>query len=277
MKYFYLRNEDFEEKFSIEVSKYGFNIKSCGNVISSIKIGNKNEILYQFLNSNPPILWFVDGASIEGNIFVELKNNELETFMVKDAIIWNWEELGVDITVESQLDKTTKQKKENSIQFNVIKRLKDEGDYSIIFDDDGSGEIADIVAIAEEENDIRIDLFHCKYSHGKKPGSRVADLYEVCGQADKSVYWKQDSVGMIDRMIDREIKRNNPSRFEKGDIDKLNIIKNKLYLHRATLNIYIVQPGVKIDKITEDMKAILSTSYSYCMDTFSVPLRLICS
>ncbi|WP_302966714.1 DEAD/DEAH box helicase [Intestinibacter bartlettii] len=277
LKYFYLRNEDFEEKFSIEVSKYGFNIKSCGNVISSIKIGNKNEILYQFLNSNPPILWFVDGASIEGNIFVELKNNELETFMVKDAIIWNWEELGVDITVESQLDKTTKQKKENSIQFNVIKRLKDEGDYSIIFDDDGSGEIADIVAIAEEENDIRIDLFHCKYSHGKKPGSRVADLYEVCGQADKSVYWKQDSVGMIDRMIDREIKRNNPSRFEKGDIDKLNIIKNKLYLHRATLNIYIVQPGVKIDKITEDMKAILSTSYSYCMDTFSVPLRLICS
>ncbi len=85
LKYFYLRNEDFEEKFSIEVSKYGFNIKSCGNVISSIKIGNKNEILYQFLNINPPILWFVDGASIEGNIFVELKNNELETFMVKDA------------------------------------------------------------------------------------------------------------------------------------------------------------------------------------------------
>lgn len=278
LKYFYLRNEYFEEKFSIEVSKYGFNIKSCGNVTSSIKIGNKNEILLsQFLNSDPPVLWFVDGSSIEGNIFVELKNNELETFMVKDAIIWNWEELGVDITVESQLDKTTKQKKENSIQFSVIKRLKDEGDYSIIFDDDGSGEIADIVAIAEEENDIRIDLFHCKYSHGKKPGSRVADLYEVCGQADKSVYWKQDSVGMIDRMIYRETKRNNPSRFEKGDIDKLKIIKNKLYLHRATLNIYIVQPGVKIDEITEDMKAILSTSYSYCMDTFSVPLRIICS
>ena len=78
-------------------------------------------------------------------------------------------------------------------------------------------------------------------------------------------------------MIDREIKRNNPSRFEKGDIDKLNIIKNKLYLHRATLNIYIVQPGVKINEITEDMKAILSTSCSYCMDTFSVPLKLICS
>lgn len=278
LKYFYLKNEYFEEKFSIEVSEYGFNIKSHGNVTSSIKIGNKNDMLLsQFLNSNPPVLWFVDGSSIEGNVFVELKNNELKTFMVEDAAIWNWEELGVDITVESQLDKTTKQKKEDSIQFNVIKKLKNEGNYSIIFDDDGSGEIADIVAIAEEENNIKIDLFHCKYSHGKMPGSRVADLYEVCGQADKSVHWKQDGVGMIDRMMYRENKRDNPSRFEKGNIDKLKIIRNKLYLQRAMLNIYIVQPGVKIDKITSDMQAILSTSYSYCMDTFSVPLKLICS
>lgn len=278
LKYFYVRNDYFEEKFSIEINQNVYNIKSHGNVTSSIKIGNKNDaLLSTFFNENPPVLWFVDGSSIEGNIFVELKNKKLNTFMVQNAEVWNWEDLGVDITVESQLDKQTKQKKENSIQFNVIKKLKKEGNYSIIFDDDGSGEIADIVAIAEEENKIRIDLFHCKYSHGKKPGARVADLYEVCGQADKSVYWKQDSIGMIDRMVRREIKRDKPSRFELGDLEKLKIIRNKLFLQSAMLNICIVQPGVKIDEITDDMQTILSTSYSYCMDTFSVPLKIICS
>ncbi len=278
IKNFYIRNEYFEEKFSIEVGEFGYNIRSHGNVISSIKIGNKKEeLLSRYFKENLPTMWFVDGSSIEGNIFVKLKSNKLESFTEENVDTWDWNDLGVDITVESQLDKKTKQKKKNSIQFNVISQLKKYGDYTVIFDDDGAGEIADIVAIAEEDDKVRIDLYHCKYSHEKNPGSRVSDLYEVCGQADKSVSWKADSVGMIDRMIYRELRRESPSRFEIGDLDKLKTIKNKLFIQPAKLNIYIVQPGVKIDSITDDMQTILSTSSSYCMDTFSVPLKLICS
>ncbi|MDY0407117.1 hypothetical protein P5G51_018845 [Virgibacillus sp. 179-BFC.A HS] len=201
-------------------------------------------------------------------------------FPMSSIHMWDWEGLGADIKVESQLEKKTYFKKENSIQYNLIKELKRTGDYSVIFDDDGSGEIADIVAIAEQNASVHVDFFHCKYAHGKKPGKRVKDLYEVCGQADKSVFWKQNLVGMIDRMLYRERQRiieNKPSRFEMGDIQKLKTIKNKLLLQSSTLQIIIVQPGVKGSDITKDMHSILSTSHSYCMDTFSVPLKLICS
>lgn len=58
----------------------------------------------------------------------------------------------------------------------------------MIFDDDGSGEIADIVAFAEKDDEIILELYHCKYSNGKTPGGRINDLYEVCGQTEKSVF-----------------------------------------------------------------------------------------
>ena len=50
----------------------------------------------------------------------------------------------------------------------------------MIFDDDGSGEISDIIAIKTDNEIINIDLFHCKYSKEDLPGARIGDLYEVC-------------------------------------------------------------------------------------------------
>ena len=279
--YFSVKNEYFNERFSFEIKDDKFTFLSEGDVTSEIKIGNGSVIsLADYFQKNPTTIWFVDGASIQGNILVELKKEGITKFPNTSIYSWDWEDLGVDIKVESQLEKKTYNKKENSIQFNVIKELKREGDYGIIFDDDGSGEIADIVAIAEQENSIRIDFFHCKYAHGDKPGKRVGDLYEVCGQADKSVFWKQNPIGMVERMIYRESLRkrdSKPSRFEKGDIATLKAIKNKLLIQSMELQIIIVQPGVIGSEITNDMHSILSTSHSYCLDTFSVPLRLICS
>ncbi|WP_077319092.1 DEAD/DEAH box helicase [Virgibacillus proomii] len=279
--HFSVGNEYFKERFSFEIESKKTTFKSKGNVTTEIKIGNGTFVrLPDFFQNNSPTIWFVDGSSIQGNILVELKKEGLTEFPNSSIHYWDWESLGVDIKVESQRDQKTYDIRENSIQYNVIRELNGTGDYSIIFDDDGAGEIADIVAIAEQEKSIRIDFFHCKYSHRKKPGSRVGDLYEVCGQADKSVFWKQDPIGMIGRMIHREnlrIRENKPSRFEKGDITALKAIKNKLLIQPSELHIMIVQPGVNGAEITKEMHSILSTSHSYCLDTFSVPLKLICS
>ncbi|AJK64371.1 hypothetical protein KHU1_0402 [Bacillus amyloliquefaciens KHG19] len=279
--HFSVKNGHFNERFSFEIIDNKPLFRSKGDFTTEIKIGNGSKVsLIDFFNENPPTIWFVDGSSIQGNILVELNKEGITRFPKTSISSWDWLGLGVDIKIESQLEKKTFNKKENSIQYNVIKKLKNEGNYSIIFDDDGAGEIADIVAIAEKENKILIDFFHCKFAHGDKPGKRVGDLYEVCGQADKSVFWKQDPMGMIERMMYREklrIREQKPSRFEKGDIEKLKAIKNKLLIQSIDLKIIIVQPGVKASEITNDMHSILSTSYSYCLDTFSVPLKLICS
>ncbi|HFL3828708.1 TPA: hypothetical protein ACG3RW_004100, partial [Clostridioides difficile] len=106
------------------------------------------------------------------------------------------------------------------------------------------------------------------------------DLYEVCGQAEKSVSWKQKPIDLIDRIKYREVSRNKenkPSRFEIGDLHELSIIRKKLMRQKSNMNIYIVQPGVDSAKITPDMNSLLATSHSYCMDTFGIELKLICS
>ncbi len=41
--------------------------------------------------------------------------------------------------------------------------------FEIIINDDGSGEIADLVALRQENNEIILSLYHCKYS--SSPGS----------------------------------------------------------------------------------------------------------
>lgn len=279
--YFRVENENFIEKFIFEIKDKKCFVKSEGEVTNEIKIGNRpKENLATYLTEYPPTIWFVDGSSIQGNILVELNEKEITRFPASSIYSWDWEDMGVNIKIESQLDKETYNKKNNSIQYNVIKWLKEKGDYSIIFDDDGAGEIADIIAISEKEKSIIVKLFHCKYSQGEKPGRRVGDLYEVCGQADKSVFWKQNPIGMLERMFYRDrlrIIEDKPSRFEKGDRDLLKAIKNKLLSQPLELQIVIVQPGVKGSQITGDMHKILSTSHSYCLDTFSVPVILICS
>lgn len=57
-------------------------------------------------------------------------------------------------------------------------------------------------------------------------------------------------------MIKREqVRINNEkiSRFEKGDLQKLKKIKNKLKLYNSNLGIYIVQPGVSKKQISSEM------------------------
>ncbi|HDR4709775.1 TPA: DEAD/DEAH box helicase family protein [Bacillus paranthracis] len=279
--YFSVKNEFFNEKLYLQIEGDQFVFHSEGDVTTEIRFGNKSSILLtDYFNENPPTIWFVNGDSIQGNILIGLQKDRVTKFPSNSIYSWDWDALKVNIQVESQYKNGTYSKRKNSIQYNVIKELDKTGNYSIIFDDDDAGEIADIVTIAERDKSVQIKFFHCKYAHGKNAGKRVNDLYEVCGQADKSVFWKQNIIGMIERMIYRErerIKKNRPSRFEKGDVLTLNKIRNKLLIQPAELQIIIVQPGVKGTELTNDMHSILSTSYSYCMDTFSVPLKLICT
>lgn len=130
------------------------------------------------------------------------------------------------------------------------------------------------------ENEVHFEFYHCKYAHGNNPGGRLSDLYEVCGQAEKSVLWKSDMISVLDRMKYREGKRMKDkgiSRFEKGDVKKLAYLKNKLKFVKATLDIYIVQPGVSQKQITNEMHQILCGTQAYLLDTYGSVLKLICS
>ena len=52
--------------------------------------------------------------------------------------------------------------------------------------DHGSGEVADLVSIVLTDADVAVSLLHCKGSR-QPPGGRIDDLYDVVGQALRSV------------------------------------------------------------------------------------------
>ena len=57
-----------------------------------------------------------------------------------------------------------------------------------MFNDDGSGEAADLVGLKDiDEQTIALCLVHCKNAHGGEVSADIRNFYTVCGQAQKSV------------------------------------------------------------------------------------------
>ena len=149
----------------------------------------------EFFYDNPPVIWFADGSSLEGNQYVQLKH-ELPPYNRQLIEAWNWD--GVNIRKESQGDG----REGDSIQARVIHELLPRG-YDVVFDDDSPGESADVVAVrvvgnAAAPTRIEVEFYHCKYSGGDTPGARVADLYELCGQVQKSITWMSSHEKTVD-------------------------------------------------------------------------------
>lgn len=267
--------EDCEE-FELNIDDKAFSIKKVKSSNFILHVGRKEYNLAEYFKDNPPIIKFTNQATLEGNYYLKANVKSNLVFPKEHIITWDWGKLGVDLQKESQ--KQTKEK--DSIQYNMINELKKDNTYSIIFDDDNAGEIADIVAIKEDADEVVFEFYHCKYAHGKKAGARVADLYEVCGQAEKSVVWKQDVIKIVDRMKYREssrMQKKQVSRFEKGDLKKLSVLRNKLKMYPARLKIFIVQPGVDSLKINTEMNQILCSTNSYLIETYGIELDVICS
>lgn len=269
---FAINNDEFNAEFNLEINSKEFFVNKKFSNDMSIIIGRKEFEIVEYFNAHPPRIKFTNNSSLEGNWLVE-SNSNTQLFNEEHLCVYDW--VGVDIQKESQGD----DKDDTSIQYSVIQKLK-EKEFSIIFDDDNAGEIADIICIDDnDDNELVFKFYHCKYSHSKDPGCRVNDLYEVCGQAEKSVRWIANKSSIIPHMKNREIRKNEKgiSRFEVGSLEKLDEISNKMKFFKSRFEIYIVQPGVSMQKITPEMQRILGCTEAYLKDTYGVPLKVICS
>jgi hypothetical protein len=63
--------------------------------------------------------------------------------------------------------------------------------FDVLLDDDRANQAADLVGLEVVGGELHITLVHCKFSSESTPGARVADLYELCGQAMRSAKWRQ--------------------------------------------------------------------------------------
>jgi superfamily II DNA or RNA helicase len=233
-----------------------------------------------FFNEYPPVIWFVDGASLEGNVLTTLRIKH-EPYDKNKIQTRTWS--GVDLKKESQYSV----RRPDSIQYYVIQELKKKN-YDIVFDDDGKGESADIVTVKVADNDgkgiaINVEFYHCKYSKEDKPGARLEDLYEVCGQAQKSIHWMRShdkQTELFSHLLRRESKRlvrKSTTRFEIGDQNELIKIREMSHQYPMKLKIHIVQPGLSIREAESEHLELLSVTENYLAETYMIPFEVIAS
>ena len=128
---------------------------------------------------------------------------------------------------------------------------------------------------------LLIRLVHCKYSHGETAGARVDDLYEVCGQTQKSIMWRRSDLKPFFRTLDHRARkkqqRTGANPFEVGDIKKLYELQDKALILRRRIEMVIVQPGLSAAKATPQQLDLLASTQAYLRTTINAPLTVWCS
>jgi superfamily II DNA or RNA helicase len=273
---FLVRSDEIEAQFKLtlslkhDVEEFDVSLETSGPV--SVVWGTAQMSAETFFYEYPPTIWFVDGSELSGSKYtVPIK--EREQFERAHILSWDW--TGTNIQKESQ--KTEKRKE--SVQYRVINEIKN-GDYDVIFDDDASGEAADVVAIKVNDRDriINVELYHCKFSGAEAAGARVDDLYEVCGQSQKSVRWYEHPRELFLHLLRREEKRldeEKVTRIENGSSDDIDEIAEKSLVYKTELHIFIVQPGLSKSKASLAQLDLLSVTENYLKDMYLIPLTVV--
>lgn len=239
---------------------------------ATLLIGSKEHDLIDYLDRERMRLLQADGSILIGDyryfthaaLNVPLPSTLLST--------WDWG--STNIHRESMAHPADF----DSVQGFTLQKIFDS--YDIIFNDDGAGEIADLVAIREAPDHIAVDLYHCKYcGTGQRPGARVDDAYVVAGQASRSAKWLHKGPALFQRLLDRysASEGNGTQRLLKGTPPQIDILRLKARDIEMRMGFFIVQPAFSAANVTDSVMTVLGTSYMYLRDIANVDLRVIAS
>lgn len=254
---------------------YDYEIVKLSPETVIVEYGNNKVDLSNFLYKYVPTIWFADGSALTGNYYLELRQM-INPFSIDKLIPWDW--TGIDISKEAQ---GIEPKISNSIQYKVIEELKKE-DFDIIYDDDYSREIADVIAIKQLPNKIKVNFYHLKYASKGKINKSVGNFYEVCGQAQKSIHWKHKSgIEFFEHLLRRETKRRKGkqcSRIEKGTRDDLikllSIAKKRISMD---FEVFIVQSSLSKSSTSTSILTLLGVTENYIKEFADINLSVITS
>lgn len=260
----------------VDVVKVDLNINpvfsvSAGNARFVFRSGD-NVLLGEYLEDNPLRLLCVDGAMVFGGFRAYSKALQNSKLPLDNIVAWDW--MSTQINKESMgaaADLLTVQ----GFTFSSVKN-----DYSIVFNDDGSGEIADLVCIRESKECIEVSLYHCKYcASSDQPGGRVKDTYEVSGQASRSVKWNNNASALFERLVNRyqDGLAAGFNRLLKGDAGDLDLLRNKCRDKRLIMKFTIVQPAIARSKVSEEQLRVLGSSYAFVKAVTGQELNVIVS
>ena len=157
-----------------------------------------------------------------------------------------------------------------------------ESKYEYVIDDDGAGEIADLIGLNVTKHTIEVSMFHLKYAIGGRVSDDINNLYQVCGQAQKSISWKYATGNKFFNHVlkrdQRKIKNGKSSSILKGAwSDILKLREQASNKKELIFKIYVVQPGMSKSSATDSMKLLLGNTYKYLQETANIEFNIICS
>ena len=168
----------------------------------------------------------------------------------------------------------------DSVQARAINFVKELEDWDVVLDDDTSGEIADIVAIRKSGDEIHFMLVHCKFSSEDDPGARVEDLYEVCGQAQRSTVRRVHPTATFQNLIRRERSRQqryDRDGFEVGSMTDLYDLQDASERLRPRFTIAIAQPGLSKARAGNNQLELLAATELYVRQVAKADFCVFCS
>jgi hypothetical protein len=153
--------------------------------------------------------------------------------------------------------------------------------FDVLIDDDRAGEAADLVGLRIDGRDVIVTLVHCKYSSRSTPGGRLADLYEVCGQATRGARWRDHGaiplINHIDRRARNHSLRTGHSASEVGDREALLRIQERAPLLFVRFSTIIAQPGLSIRLSTDEQMRLIAGAESYVRAVTKGAFAVYCS
>ena len=269
--------EDKQSKFRLTIDK---NKNKChyeqlsGEQLSFLTGSGEERTFESFFDEQPLTIFYADN-SISYGVNLCKPKNKAEEIPGEYINTMKWD--GVDLRKESQ---KVAPYITDSIQHYMVKNIMEAYDYLI--NDDGSGEIADLVGINNSDDVIDITLYHLKYAKEGKVSQSIENLYQVCGQAQKSIRWKYHNG---DKVFNHLLKRDEKwihdgksSRILKGtSTDLVKLREEATNRKEIRYHVVIVQPGMSKSNCTHEMKVLLGSTLQVLKQMANIDCKVICS
>lgn len=229
--------------------------------------------LANFMSRVGLTVYFEEEALLSPDGYLLQPDRERPKFATDRLEVIDW--TGVDIRKESQ----GSGRDPASVQARVAQVLGAEAPWEVVLDDDGTGEIADLVFMRRVNGRLEILLAHCKYSKGLTPGARLGDLYEVCGQAAKCHKARSDAELTVRRAIRRETARQAKGidGLMAGTMEMLYSIRDECWRLDPIVTVVAAQPGLSKAKMSTQQAELLGCVDLYLSETYGSRFRVLCS
>lgn len=224
-----------------------------------IVCSGKEEIpMDKFLTEQPLIYKTVKDMTITG---IDVIEGDFESELFDSNIIEgvDWKRYDTNLKLEFRKNDSDTRV---SIQDALYKILEVDEKFKYIIYDHGSGEMADYITIYETDNELIVELYHVKKMGSSSYNNSVGDVYEVSGQAIKSVTWFTTKGKLLEKFTSRH--NSGHCIVKKGGNFKTMIKEIKTSGKVLRGCICIVQPGIKKSKAIPDrIQEVLAATDSY--------------